>query len=130
MSQPPPTREFPHRWIARSDSGAVLLRKPGAEAIQEQAPRLVKKILPILRRHTSHDFSRHKQSTLIRRLQRRMHLRYLDSVSDYITLLRDSQQEVDALFKDLLIGVTQFFLAILWTPSLIQRFLRLCCPAE
>jgi two-component system CheB/CheR fusion protein len=86
-----------------------LLQQRALERIQREAPRHLKNVFPILRRQTSHDFSRYKQSTLIRRIQRRIQMRFLDSVGSYIRVLRHEPKEVDALFKDLLIGVTQFF---------------------
>ncbi|MBV8535793.1 MAG: hypothetical protein JO128_09380, partial [Alphaproteobacteria bacterium] len=67
------------------------------------------RIYTLLRRRTGHDFSRYKDSTFIRRVQRRMQVVQLASVEDYIRLLRKDPREIDLLFRDLLIGVTHFF---------------------
>jgi two-component system CheB/CheR fusion protein len=101
--------EIPARIVEYVRHLNVLQQRKSAETIQQEAVRLLPKIFPILKKKTSHDFSRYKQSTLARRIQRRMQVAYLDSVSKYVNFLRESPHEVDALFKDLLIGVTQFF---------------------
>ncbi len=62
-----------------------------------------------LQRHTRHDFSLYKTSTLLRRIERRMAIHSFDSVSEYAAFLKDIPQELDLLFKELLIGVTNFF---------------------
>jgi two-component system CheB/CheR fusion protein len=46
---------------------------------------------------------------LQRRIRRRMRLRQIEQVSEYVDFLRAHPEEVDRLFKDLLIGVTRFF---------------------
>jgi two-component system CheB/CheR fusion protein len=66
-------------------------------------------ILAILRLVYGVDFSAYKESTVNRRLSRRMVLNQIDKMEDYVKLLRGSKTEVEALFTDLLIGVTSFF---------------------
>ncbi|ADC62108.1 chemotaxis protein CheB [Allochromatium vinosum] len=67
------------------------------------------KICILLRDRTGHDFSQYKQSTLIRRTERRMALHQIDHQGDYVRYLQQSPGELDELFRDLLIGVTSFF---------------------
>lgn len=67
------------------------------------------KITSVLHARSQHDFSGYKDATLIRRLQRRMQVLHIDSGSDYVERLRTDQGEVEALFREILIGVTQFF---------------------
>lgn len=55
------------------------------------------------------DFSEYKQSTIMRRLVRRMILRKIESLQDYLKLLLRDRDEVDALYENLLINVTRFF---------------------
>jgi two-component system CheB/CheR fusion protein len=69
----------------------------------------VKKICLLLRSHTGHDFSQYKETTLLRRLERRMALHQLEQGEDYLRHARTNPAELDALFRDLLIGVTNFF---------------------
>jgi two-component system, chemotaxis family, CheB/CheR fusion protein len=56
-----------------------------------------------------HDFSGYKEATLMRRVQRRMQVLHIDGAADYLERLRTDKGEVEALFHELLIGVTQFF---------------------
>ena len=58
---------------------------------------------------TGHDFSNYKTSTIARRIKRRMGLQKLDDIELYLELLKDSNSEVELLFKDLTIRVTSFF---------------------
>jgi two-component system, chemotaxis family, CheB/CheR fusion protein len=67
------------------------------------------KICILLRERTSHDFSLYKKSTVYRRIERRMAIHLLDRIADYVRYLRENPQEGNLLFKELLIGVTNFF---------------------
>jgi two-component system CheB/CheR fusion protein len=67
------------------------------------------KIVILLRAQTGHDFSLYKKPTIHRRIERRMGLHQLGSVLDYVHYLQENPAEVDLLFQELLIGVTQFF---------------------
>jgi two-component system CheB/CheR fusion protein len=66
-------------------------------------------IFLLLRSHTGHDFSQYKRNTIRRRVERRMAVHQIDQLHDYIRYLQLTPVEVDALFRDLLIGVTNFF---------------------
>ena len=66
-------------------------------------------VLALLRTRLHFDFSGYKPGTLVRRVRRRMGLRHAEHLPDYLQLLRSDPDEVKALFKDLLIGVTRFF---------------------
>lgn len=67
------------------------------------------KIIEMLQQRTGSNFSQYKKSTLCRRIERRMMLNQLDKLDDYIDLLHRNPQELDLLFKDILINVTHFF---------------------
>ena len=69
----------------------------------------LKKIFILLRTQTSHDFSQYKPSTICRRIERRMAVHQINSTDAYVKYLQQFPVEVEALFRDLLIGVTQFF---------------------
>jgi two-component system CheB/CheR fusion protein len=62
-----------------------------------------------LRKQTGVDFTTYKQSTLRRRIQRRMALHRMQRFGQYARFLRDNKVEIEALFDDLLINVTRFF---------------------
>jgi len=63
----------------------------------------------LLQEHSGVDFSSYKMGTAQRRLERRMHVNQIASLGDYLRYLQANPHEVDALFGELLIGVTSFF---------------------
>ncbi|MFC7418530.1 chemotaxis protein CheB [Iodobacter arcticus] len=67
------------------------------------------KIFILLRTQTGHDFSQYKPSTILRRIERRMVVHQLDSTEQYVKYLQKMPDEIEALFCDILIGVTHFF---------------------
>lgn len=67
------------------------------------------KIFAILRAHSGHDFSSYKMNTIVRRVTRRMGLNHIKNHKTYTRYLRENPLEIDALFRELLIGVTSFF---------------------
>ncbi len=67
------------------------------------------KVFILLRSRTGHDFSQYKKNTILRRIQRRMAVTQIDSEEDYIRYLQSNAVEVETLFRELLIGVTNFF---------------------
>jgi two-component system CheB/CheR fusion protein len=74
-----------------------------------QAENALKKIFILLRAQTGHDFSQYKPSTIHRRIERRMAVHQLETMDGYVRQLQQTPSEVEALFRDLLIGVTNFF---------------------
>jgi two-component system CheB/CheR fusion protein len=67
------------------------------------------KIIILLRTHTGNDFSLYKKNTMYRRIERRMGVHKIDKIFSYVRFLQENPKEVDILFKELLIGVTNFF---------------------
>lgn len=85
-------------------------KDPGkAPATEPHATSSLQKILIMIRAKTGHDFSYYKQSTIVRRVERRMAIHEVTNLSDYLRYLQKYPDEVDTLFKELLIGVTNFF---------------------
>lgn len=72
-------------------------------------PDALNKIFALIRHRTGHDFSTYKKNTICRRIERRMNVHQINNVSDYVRYLEQSPHEVGVLFKELLIGVTNFF---------------------
>ncbi|WP_353646169.1 CheR family methyltransferase [Mesorhizobium sp. WSM2239] len=62
-----------------------------------------------MRARTGHDFSGYKDNTIVRRIQRRMKVLQIENPQEFCDHLRREPREVDFLFQDLLIGVTNFF---------------------
>ena len=69
----------------------------------------LRKIFVLLRTQTGHDFSQYKTGTICRRTERRMAVHQIDTIGEYVKYLQQTPVEVEALFRDLLIGVTSFF---------------------
>jgi two-component system CheB/CheR fusion protein len=67
------------------------------------------KVFLALREQTGHDFSHYKPGTIQRRIERRMAVQRIDAMAAYARFLAQTPAEVEALFRDLLIGVTGFF---------------------
>lgn len=67
------------------------------------------RILELVHARTGHDFSQYKASTMMRRIQRRQQVYHLDTPGEYLQLLAQRSEEVEALFQHLLVGVTCFF---------------------
>jgi two-component system CheB/CheR fusion protein len=76
---------------------------------EEKAQSALEKVFILLRAQTGHDFSPYKKSTIYRRVERRMGLHQIDKIATYVRFLRENPQEIELLFKELLIGVTSFF---------------------
>jgi two-component system CheB/CheR fusion protein len=85
------------------------LRPSPAVATPPEVSDGVLKILALVRSHTGHDFSNYKLNTIRRRIERRMVVNQIERLDDYVRLLRQNPAELDTLFRELLIGVTNFF---------------------
>ncbi len=72
-------------------------------------PQTLAQITGLLHQRGGNDFSLYKPSTLLRRIERRMGMQGMRAIADYAQHLRDNPHELDLLFKEMLIGVTQFF---------------------
>jgi two-component system CheB/CheR fusion protein len=83
----------------------------------------LRKIHMIMHSKRSVDFSHYKQSTIHRRILRRMALNKLTNLEDYAQLLRENKGEIDALYQDLLITVTDFFREPLMYKALVEKIL-------
>lgn len=66
-------------------------------------------IFQLLRKTYDIDFSYYKRTTVARRVQRRLSMNQITDLEDYIERLREDSNELNLLYKDLLIGVTKFF---------------------
>jgi two-component system, chemotaxis family, CheB/CheR fusion protein len=67
------------------------------------------KVFYLLKQQTGVNFAEYKHSTLGRRIARRIVLKKLETLEDYVELLRSETSEVEQLFNDILINVTSFF---------------------
>ncbi len=69
----------------------------------------LEKIILLLRTYTGNDFSLYKKSTLYRRIERRMSVHKIDKIAAYVNFLQENPSEGNILFKEMMIGVTNFF---------------------
>jgi two-component system, chemotaxis family, CheB/CheR fusion protein len=76
---------------------------------EDQFVNNIQKIFSLIRSATGHDLSHYKQTTIRRRIERRMAINQINKISDFVKYLQQTPLEVDILFKDMLIGVTNFF---------------------
>jgi two-component system CheB/CheR fusion protein len=103
-----PPAEMPRQlmlYIAHAFGG---LPRPAAPATPVAHDGL-QKVFVLLRSQTGHDFTDYKRNTILRRIERRMAVHQIDLLDAFVRYLQQTPSEVDALFRDLLIGVTNFF---------------------
>ena len=96
--------------------GAILqhIQHPAAHTAPQQANEIgaengLARVFKLLRRECGIDFAQYKPSTVTRRIERRLTLRHIQDFDEYVEELERDPVERDALYKDLLIGVTKFF---------------------
>ncbi|HEX8384857.1 MAG TPA: CheR family methyltransferase, partial [Rubricoccaceae bacterium] len=96
--------------VAYSDQlRGVRLPTESPGALPHDEVRAVQRVLAGLRARTGHDFAHYKRSTVLRRLERRLHVVGVASIDAYADHLRGNADEARELLKDLLISVTNFF---------------------
>ena len=103
-----PPAEMPAQLIAYATHAFGKTLRP----VSPPAPKsddAMKKVFILLRAQTGHDFSQYKQNTISRRVERRMAVHQIERLGEYVRHLQNNPPEVEALFRDLLIGVTNFF---------------------
>ena len=89
-------------------SGSVALAPDdGAGEISDGS--MLSKIFMLIKRQAGVDLSSYKESTIIRRIERRMGINQVHDIYSYVQMLEESPEEVQTLFKEILIGVTRFF---------------------
>ncbi len=101
-----PPEDMPDRLIAY-ERARVPAKAHEARHEGHQEP--IQRVFSLLRGRTGHDFSQYKSSTVQRRIDRRIVVHHLGSMQRYVAYLRNHPEEIDLLFKELLIGVTSFF---------------------
>ncbi|MDP8984791.1 MAG: PAS domain-containing protein [Pseudomonadota bacterium] len=101
-----PVEEMPGH-LMRVKAAPTELRDPQADTARRDALRL--EICTVLRTRLGHDFSGYRDQTFMRRVQRRMQVRGVATLEEYIGKLKSEPDEASLLFRDLLIRVTSFF---------------------
>ena len=103
-----PPEKMPEELLRYVTHVRAMPRKP---AVLPEGKTLepLQKIFVLIRAHTGHDFSLYKQNTIIRRIEKRMAILQVRTMTDYASYIRSNTHEIDILFKELLIRVTNFF---------------------
>jgi two-component system CheB/CheR fusion protein len=104
-----PVADIPARIVAYAENrGDVGVATDAAddELTNEQA---LREVFTHLRARTGHDFAHYKRGTVLRRIERRINVRELSDLQAYARFVATHPDEADALLKDLLISVTNFF---------------------
>jgi len=120
-----PLAQLPDAIMSFARTRPQLVVPQDGESGDAKQRRLLQKVFAQVRAHTGRDFTRYKPSTILRRVQRRMQMRQVEQLEDYLELLRESPEEVRSLAEDLLINVTEFFR----DPEVWRRLAREVIPA-
>ena len=113
-----PVGEMPERLIDFLDNGRRLrlpeeaTHQPGSETSPSNLAgegATLQDLLSFLRARTGRDFACYKRGTILRRIRRRMQLKGIESLPDYVAFLRNETGESSALIQDFLVSVTNFF---------------------
>ncbi len=102
-----PAEELPAKILAYLQRTPLLAKSE--VNLEDKTQSAMEKAVLLLRARTGHDFTLYKKNTLYRRIERRMGIHQIGKMADYIRYLQENSQELDLLFKELLIGVTNFF---------------------
>jgi two-component system CheB/CheR fusion protein len=102
-----PVAEMAGRMIAYRNRLRALPRAHG-EPPESDEQALID-IFTYLRVRTGHDFTNYKRPTVLRRIERRLAVTEIESLADYARFIRVHPEEAEALLRELLISVTNFF---------------------
>ncbi len=104
-----PASDIPARLVAYKQRSNTVHIPIETERNPEEQQHALREIFTQLRIRTGHDFSNYKRPTLLRRIERRINVCNLRDVSSYAKYIQQHPEETNALLKDLLISVTNFF---------------------
>ena len=104
-----PVAEMPARLLAYQKQMHAAHQRKGHDGVRGDVAAHLETICELLHEEVGHDFSQYKEKTLLRRIQRRMLVAQTETVTDYIDYLREHPHEHELLFREFLIGVTEFF---------------------
>ena len=104
-----PVSDLGRRLVEVYENAERIPLPTATDETEETEETLLSSIFAILRKHTGHDFSSYKCSTVRRRIARRLQVCGLDRLDAYVDRLRDDPEEGEELLADLLISVTAFF---------------------
>jgi two-component system CheB/CheR fusion protein len=103
-----PPREIANE-LKRIANHPYVHREPAAVSSALDTTDVLKQIFRLIRQGQGVDFSHYKPAGVRRRIARRMVLKKIETLAGYFDHLRSDKEEVQALYQDLLITVTEFF---------------------
>ncbi len=108
-----PVAQMPERLIEIWRNASLIKLPPETEppvvSQKDEDEAALRDIFTILHTHTGHDFTHYKRATVLRRIERRLQVNQLTALTPYRDFMREHPMEAQALLKDLLISVTNFF---------------------
>ena len=122
-SHPPP--EETARELVRLSNHPYIAQPKELTELPPGEEQSLTTLLRLLRTQKGVDFLAYKPATLKRRIQHRMAVQHLDRLADYVAFLDTHQEEVEALYQNLLVHVTSFFR----NPDAFDALRRLAFPA-
>src|ERR1700733_3023625 len=103
-----PPAEMASHLVAYAARAPGKMHRP-APVPSAPAEAALKNIYATLLPQTRHEFSHYKLNTITRCIERRMAVHEITAMDEFARYLEKTSGDVDALFRDLLIGVTSFF---------------------
>ncbi|MGM0545649.1 MAG: CheR family methyltransferase [Bacteroidota bacterium] len=103
-----PAQKIPAKLIEYRKS-LKQIKLSDSEELPDNDAKVLSKIFGKVNFRMGHDFSQYKRSSILRRIERRMRITHINTLSDYLEHLTNNPSEINELFKDLLISVTNFF---------------------
>ena len=104
-----PVEGMPARLLTHLAYLRATQSSKGPDGARQDLTGHLQAISSLIRAEVGHDFSQYKEKTLVRRIQRRMQVVQTDTVPGYIEYLKQNPTELENLFRELLISVTEFF---------------------
>ena len=102
-----PAGQLAEKLVEYAQHRSQLPHDPGQ--LTEEEAETFQLILAEVQARTGQDFNHYKRSTILRRVERRMQLNGITTLTDFLKLLRQNANEAQFVFNDILIGVTNFF---------------------
>lgn len=103
-----PPGKMPEKMLSYIKHPYINKSKDFEEELNETEDALLK-IIMMIRDHVGVDFSYYKPNTIIRRVEKRMGINQFEEIETYLDFIGNNKDEVEVLYKELLIGVTKFF---------------------
>ena len=104
-----PVREIPAKLLDYLTSLKQIKIGEEPEVLPDNETTALQKIFSQINLKTGHNFNQYKQKSVLRRVERRMRVNHLHTLTEYLDYIKNHPDETHKLFKDLLISVTNFF---------------------